>query len=268
MGRPRPDPGRGPPKAGGTLSGVPGLRAACRGADASGVRRTLVAAALVVGVLAVCVPAAADPVPGGPPEGSYLIARVKPGAVVKLRATPGGRLLKRVGRRTQFGSLRVFTVFRRHGRWLGVAAPEVPNGRLGWIHERSGLYFTRTAYSLHADLSRRELELWDGDTVIRRITVGIGGWPSTTPIGSFAVTDKLKGRRYGRYYGCCILAISGTQPNLPRGWVGGNRLAIHGTDRPSTIGQAASAGCLRANRQSLLHLMARVPLGTPVFIHP
>jgi L,D-transpeptidase ErfK/SrfK len=50
--------------------------------------------------------------------------------------------------------------------------------------------------------------------------------------------------------------------------VGGNRLAIHGTDRPSTIGHAASAGCLRANRLSLLHLMTRVPLGTPVFIHP
>ena len=245
---------------------MPPLTAAARRADALGVRRTLVLAAVATCALAAAAPTAADPVPGGPREGSYLIARVKPGAVVKLRATPGGKLVKRVGRRTQFGSLRVFTVFRRHGRWLGVSAPEVANGRLAWIHERSALYFTRTAYSLHADLSRRELELRDGDTVVRRITVGIGGWPSTTPIGRFAVTDKLKGRKYGRYYGCCILAISGTQPNLPRGWVGGDRLAIHGTDRPSTIGEAASAGCLRANRLSLLHLMARVPLGTPVVI--
>ena len=103
---------------------------------------------------------------------------------------------------------------------------------------------------------------------MRRITVGIGAWPSTTPVGRFAVTDKLRGKKYGRYYGCCILAISGTQPNLPRGWVGGNRLAIHGTHRPYTIGKAASAGCLRATAVSLRYLVKRVPLGTPVFVHP
>ena len=43
--------------------------------------------------------------------------------------------------------------------------------------------------------------------------------------------------------------------------------AIHGTDTPATIGTAASAGCLRAADADLQVLMAKVPLGTPVFIH-
>jgi lipoprotein-anchoring transpeptidase ErfK/SrfK len=80
------------------------------------------------------------------------------------------------------------------------------------------------------------------------------------------VTDKLSGSSYGPYYGCCILALSGHQPNTPPGWTGGDRLAIHGTDAPSTIGMAASAGCLRASDANLRPLMAKVPLGATVFI--
>ena len=80
------------------------------------------------------------------------------------------------------------------------------------------------------------------------------------------MTDKLSGSRFGPYYGCCILALSGHQTHLPAGWPGGDRLAIHGTDSPATIGTAASAGCLRAADADLQALMRRVPLGTPVFI--
>ena len=89
------------------------------------------------------------------------------------------------------------------------------------------------------------------------------------------MTDKLSGSRFGPYYGCfgpyhgcCILALSGHQPNTPPGWTGGNRLAIHGTDAPGTIGAAASAGCLRAAEGDLRVLMDTVPVGTPMFIRP
>ena len=80
------------------------------------------------------------------------------------------------------------------------------------------------------------------------------------------MTDKIDGARYGAYYGCCILALTGHQTNPPPGWTGGDRLAIHGTDVPSSIGSAASAGCLRAADADLQVLMARMPLGTPVFV--
>jgi lipoprotein-anchoring transpeptidase ErfK/SrfK len=96
--------------------------------------------------------------------------------------------------------------------------------------------------------------------------VAIGRAGSETPTGRFAVTDKLTGTSYGPYYGCCIMALSGHQPNPPPGWTGGTRLAIHGTDSPATIGTAASAGCLRAGDGDLHQLMRRVPVGTPVSI--
>jgi hypothetical protein len=184
-----------------------------------------------------------------------------------LRVSPNGPLAARVEGSTEFGSKRVMSVAARRGPWLGVVTTEMPNGKLAWVHrDNAGLRFRRVAYSLHADLSRRSLVLRRGGRLIKRVSVAIGRPGSETPTGRFAVTDKLRGADYGPYYGCCVLALNAHQPNLPAGWQGGNRIAIHGTDSPGTIGAAASAGCLRAADSDLEVLMRRVPLGTPVFI--
>ncbi len=186
---------------------------------------------------------------------------------VPLRERPNGRVVARAATSTEFGSARVMSIAAQRGPWLGVVATEMPNGKLAWVHiENPGLRFRRHAYSLHADLSGRWLELRRSGRRIRRITVAIGRPGSETPTGRFAVTDKLSGGNYGPYYGCCILALNGHQPKLPAGWQGGNRLAIHGTNAPGTIGSPASAGCLRAADSDLELLMRRVPLGTPVLI--
>jgi hypothetical protein len=186
---------------------------------------------------------------------------------VPLRARPNGRVVARAQASTEFGGGRVMSIAAQRGPWLGVVTPELPNGRLAWVHiDNRGLRFRRHAYALHADLSGRWLELRRAGRRVKRITVAIGRPGAETPTGRFAVTDKLRGSSYGPYYGCCILALNGEQPNLPPGWQGGNRLAIHGTNSPGTIGAAASAGCLRAGDSDLGVLMRRVPLGTPVFI--
>jgi lipoprotein-anchoring transpeptidase ErfK/SrfK len=195
------------------------------------------------------------------------IIAVRPGTAVALRDRPGGRVALRVGDRTDFGSARHFGVVRRHGRWLGVSTPELPNGTLGWIDRRSSaITVSRTRWSIHADVSRRTVVLRRAGKPVRKLSVAVGRPGSSTPTGRFAVTDKLSGGNYGPYYGCCILAISATQPNTPPGWTGGNRMAIHGTSDPATIGQAASAGCLRASDGDLATLMRHVPVGTPVVI--
>jgi hypothetical protein len=209
---------------------------------------------------------AAEPAPKPkPPRGIHRMA-VLDGSV-PLRARPIGRVLARAGASTEFGGRRVLSVAARRGPWLGVVATEMPNGQLAWVHrDNPAVQLRRTAYSLHADLSGRWLELRKHGRRVRRITVAVGRPGSETPTGRFAVTDKLNGRSFGSYYGCCVLALNGHQPKLPAGWAGGDRLAIHGTNSPGTIGAAASAGCLRAGDADLQVLMRRVPLGTPVFI--
>ena len=201
------------------------------------------------------------------PAGSFAIARVRAGRSIALRARPGGRAVERLGSRTEFGSRRFLAVAAREGRWLGLVSAERPNGRLGWADGRSrALTPYRTDVSLHADLSRREVELRRGRRVVRRFAVGIGRAGYPTPTGRFAVTDKLSGRAYGGTYGCCILALSGHQVKLPPGWPGGDRLALHGTRDQGSIGIAASTGCLRGSDSDLRALLRQVPLGAPIFI--
>jgi hypothetical protein len=199
------------------------------------------------------------------PAAVHTIAVVR--GTVPLRDRPNGPVVAWATARTEFGSQRALAVARRRGRWLGVIATELANGRLAWIHQDNpALALRRTAYSLHADLSERWLELRKGGQALRHLRVGIGAPGSETPTGRFAVTDKLSGPSYSASYGCCIVALSGHQPNLPAGWRGGDRLAIHGTTSASTIGDAGTAGCLRAADADLRVLMRRVPLGTPVFV--
>ena len=195
----------------------------------------------------------------------FEIARVRSGARIELHSSPGGKVLKTVGDRTEFGSTRAFSVAKIRGDWFGVPASELPNGELAWIeNDESRLDVQETGYSIVADVSERMLELHYGRRVLDRFPVTVGSPTSPTPLGSYSVTDGLAGPGVGPYYGCCVLALSGHQPQLPPDWIGGDRIAIHGTPEP--VGGAASAGCLRASDPDLVSLFARVPLGAPVFI--
>src|ERR1043166_6515482 len=103
-----------------------------------------------------------------------------------------------------------------------------------------------------------------GARVVASGRVGIGAPGTPTPIGRFAVTDKLDGAAYSPVYGCCILALSAHQTHLQGAWTGGDRIAIHGG---STAG-AVSNGCLHASTGALRYLMRAVPLGARAVIHP
>ena len=196
------------------------------------------------------------------------VVRVRAGRSVRLYAKPEGRAIGTVAARTEFGSPSVMSVVTRKAGWLAVTTTSLPNGRVGWVRAgAAGIDRGRVRMAISVDLSRRTVELRRGQRLVKRVEVAVGRPGSSTPRGRFAVTDKLAGSRYGSYYGCCILALNGRQPNPPPGWRGGNRLAIHGTDAPGSIGQASSAGCLRAADADLRVLMRRVPLGTPVFVH-
>jgi lipoprotein-anchoring transpeptidase ErfK/SrfK len=232
--------------------------------QASPVREAVIPDAPPLNV-AVSAPAPSKPKPAPKPNPTFSIVHLAPGKSVALRSKPGGRVIAHVSSTTQFGSGTTLAVAASRGRWIGVTSTDIPNGTLGWV-KRDGLKTSTTHVSLAIDLSKRSLELRDGRRVIRRASVGIGRPGSPTPTGRFSVTDEIPGSRYGAFYGCCIVALSGHQLHTPAGWQGGNRLAIHGTDNPGSIGVPSSAGCLHAEAADLRTLMRRVPLGAPVFI--
>jgi hypothetical protein len=207
-----------------------------------------------------------DPPPDNVKGPSFPIATVIAGHRIALHSSPGGRVFEQVGDRTEFGSDRVYWIEKVQGGWLGVPTPDLPDGKLAWIRDdRFDLSISQTHFWLTADLSARRLELHFGKRLLERFPVTVGSQTSPTPLGNYFVTDGLVGRGLGPWYGCCVLALSGHQSNLPAGWIGGDRIAIHGT--PGSVGGADSHGCLRASDPDMISLFARVPLGAPVFIH-
>jgi hypothetical protein len=198
-----------------------------------------------------------------PGEG-YELAQVRSGKRVEIFDRPGGDVVKRLGARTEFDSPRVLPVLKPKRRWLGIAAPELGNGAVGWVrYDRKLLALGDTRISLRVDLSERAVELRHGDKVIRDVIVSVGRLGAETPTGRFAVTDVLD-LGLDPVYGAGAIALSARQPSLPAGWIGGDRIAIHGWAGP--VGEAASGGCLRTANEDVEALLERLPLGAPVFI--
>jgi hypothetical protein len=182
-----------------------------------------------------------------------------------LYRDPGGARRVVLTPRTEWDSPRVLGVIRQRGRWLGVQAPELENGEIGWMR-RSRARLECARWSMHVDLSKRQLIVRRDGHGVRRMTVAVGRPENPTPRGRFTVTDKLRVTAGASPYGCCVLALTGHQTNLPAYWPGGDRLAVHATSDESSIGQPVSLGCMRAKSRQARWLIETIPLGAPIFI--
>lgn len=198
-----------------------------------------------------------------PAEGTPVV-EVRPGERVEVRATPGGRVVGRLGPRTEFGSPTVLSVQEQRGGWVGAPTPLLKNGHLGWVKlDTDRLQVASVDYEIRVDLSERSAKLLRGERVERSWEVSIGLPETATPTGRFSVTDTFRDD-LSPVYGCCAVAITARQPSLPPTWPGGDRIAIHGTDGP--LGVPISNGCIRSTNRDVSALVKTVPLGTPVTI--
>lgn len=200
------------------------------------------------------------------PARGYPVIWVRNGHKVEIRTeSGGGKLVDRAGEKTEFDSPTVFSVIKQRGDWAGITTPKLPNNELGWVKlDPKRLKAGWTRLSITIDLSERRAQLQKAGKALKSFAVTVGAPGIETPTGRFAVTDTFRGDLNAAAYGCCALALSANQPNLPSGWIGGSRIAIHGTSGP--LGVAASHGCVRAADVDVSKLVDRVPLGTPVFI--
>ncbi|HEV7806793.1 MAG TPA: L,D-transpeptidase [Solirubrobacteraceae bacterium] len=199
------------------------------------------------------------PRPPRGPLGARVLRRVQ------LRERPGGPVVRAVGTLTGYNSPRVLAVVARRGRWIGVLSDHVANSRAAWI-PADAVELLHEPYRLDVDLSARRLTVRREGRVVRRVRVAVGKPGTATPTGRFAVTDALRIDDAHPQYGCCALALTGRQPDVPQGWTGGDRLAIHGTGATGSIGTPASNGCLRATDADMRWLLRHVTLGAQVRI--
>jgi len=226
-----------------------------------------VASAYPAGVRLAALRSATEPVPrrAATPHRAFTLVDAGDGAIVRSR--PRGRIAGTVPGRTPLGTATWLWAVKTSpdGRWARVILPWRPNGRTGWISLR-GRRTVTSRFWVEADVSRRRVNLMRGSGVLRSFVAAVGAPGSPTPVGRFSVTDPIATGDPGGPFGWYAFGLSGHQPNLPAGWSGGDQLAIHGTNAPSTLGTAASAGCLRVSATALGILKRYLRPGTPVVI--
>ena len=156
---------------------------------------------------------------------------------------------------------------------------ETPRGRLSVVSKELDPVWVPPDWHYVEEAQRRGLgvvRLNRGE----RVPAGDGAW--ITVAGSDVVKESPDGRQVIAAAGDgseivaagnIIVPPFGTNQRKYRGVLGTHRLnigdgyALHGTNRPETIGRSVSHGCVRLRNEDIAALYEIVPVGTPVYIY-
>ncbi|GJD33187.1 L,D-transpeptidase [Methylobacterium aerolatum] len=130
-----------------------------------------------------------------------------------------------------------------------------------------------SAGSIVISVSQRKLYLVNGDGTAIRYPVAVGK-PGKQWFGTVRIDGKYVAPAWSppsdvkRDNPRLPNLIAGGSPHNPMGaaamTLAGGQYAIHGTNRPSSIGTWASYGCIRMYNQDVVDLYQRVDVGTSV----
>lgn len=110
------------------------------------------------------------------------------------------------------------------------------------------------ALRIVVDKEQHRLALLSGNRIVRLYAVGLGG--DRTPEGEFAITEKVRNpnNKTNGDFGSRGMTLSDSP------------YAIHGTNKPASIGKDQSLGCVRMGQEDIEELYDMVPHGTKVTI--
>lgn len=108
--------------------------------------------------------------------------------------------------------------------------------------------------SILIDTNKRTLTLLDDGKIFKTFPCAVGKSSTPSPIGEWRIVNK--GKKWGGGFGDRWMGL-----NVPWGIYG-----IHGTNKPYSIGTAASHGCIRMFNEHVRILYPYVDLGTAVKI--
>jgi lipoprotein-anchoring transpeptidase ErfK/SrfK len=208
--------------------------------------------------------------PLGSPSTAYA-AIVRHRAVVRAGPSSRAGVVARLGRLDENGFAQVVGVVAdrtgggcRPG-WYRVQLAVLPNGTKGWMRAWAVDVY-RVPTRIVVDLSQRRLRLYRAGRVVFQTAVAIGAAATPTPTGSYFVNERWTLRDASGPFGPAALGISAHSVALQEVWVEHGPIAIHGTNEPASIGEAASNGCVRVPNAAMRRLFPLVPAGTPVVV--
>jgi lipoprotein-anchoring transpeptidase ErfK/SrfK len=132
-----------------------------------------------------------------------------------------------------------------------------------------------TAYPTFITIDRAafQLRLWQNLKLVKTYTIAVGQAGLETPAGQYTIDDKQVNPSWhvpdsawaGDLAGRVI--PPGPADPIKARWMGFySGAGIHGTDEISSLGTAASHGCVRMSIPDVEELYDQVPLGAPIYI--
>lgn len=114
-------------------------------------------------------------------------------------------------------------------------------------------------------LADRKLVLLEGERVVKVYDTAIGKPSTPTPEGEFEVVNRIP---HPTWFGGGKPVPPGKSNPLGTRWLGLSKsgYGIHGTNVPTSIGSAASKGCIRMNNHDVEELFPLVQVGVRVEI--
>ena len=109
------------------------------------------------------------------------------------------------------------------------------------------------------DLSDRTLTYYEQGEEVLTTSVAVGTERNPTPVGEFFVTDNVTLANPGSPWGPHAFGISARSDTITEYNGGDGIIGIHGTNRPASIGNAASLGCVRVPNEVITTLHEIVP---------
>jgi lipoprotein-anchoring transpeptidase ErfK/SrfK len=130
--------------------------------------------------------------------------------------------------------------------------------------------------SIVVDVSANTLEVYEGLKVVAEYRVATGTPQYPTPVGTFEIIDKKENPTWYNPdpdgWGADLPLSIGPGPGNPLGtramYLSAPGIRIHGTWDSSSIGTAASHGCIRMHIEDAEELYPNVPIGARVIVKP
>jgi lipoprotein-anchoring transpeptidase ErfK/SrfK len=200
------------------------------------------------------------------PEEASLVARAR-GDAVEVYADPGDASpFLTLEPATILGTTTVVAVVEGpNDGWAKVMLPSRPNGTEGWVETDDMMLYVVNGRVV-IDLSERSLTYYEHGAEIVSTPVAVGSPRNPTPTGSFFITDTVTLSNPDSPWGPHAFGLSARSETITEYNGGDGIIGIHGTNKPGSIGNAASLGCVRVPNDVIALLHEMIPVGTPVEI--
>lgn len=208
-------------------------------------------------------------VPGPSKKGGTYVAKILINSAVYRRPGGKGAFWKaRIRTKWSGASQRLMVLESKvvKGRlWLRVKLPIRPNTSSGWI-SRDRVRLLHSPRFIEVDRSKRLTKVYGPKGVISRFRVVVGAERTPTPLGIFALHDRVRQSDPNGFIGPWAVHLTSHSNVLKRYDGGPGRIAFHGRDGASLLdplGTASSNGCLRMNNNRI-QMIRKLPMGTAV----